>query len=103
MLQLDIGLLLAGAKERGELERRVAAILDACRERRGSLVLVIDEVHTLVGAGSVSRGSREGGGGLDVANLLKPALAAGDLQCIGACAPPTPPLQQIKAVRDAPC
>ncbi|GAB4819073.1 hypothetical protein N2152v2_006119 [Parachlorella kessleri] len=80
VMQLDVGLLIAGAKERGELESRVTKLLGEVK-KAGNVILVIDEVHTLVGAGSVSRG---GGGGLDIANLLKPALARGELQCIGA-------------------
>jgi len=74
---LDIGLIMAGAKERGELEQRVKNILQECAESNGEIILVIDEIHTMVGAGSV------GGGGMDISNLMKPALARGQLSCIG--------------------
>ncbi|GBG92963.1 hypothetical protein CBR_g57961 [Chara braunii] len=83
LLSLDMGLLLAGAKERGELETRVTSLI-AEATKSGSVILLIDEVHTLVGSGSVGRGGGGGGGGLDIANLLKPALARGFFQCIGA-------------------
>eukprot|EP00959_Pyramimonas_sp_CCMP1952_P144704 3028829-Pyramimonas_sp.AAC.1 len=72
---------MAGAKERGELETRVTNLLAETKEAEGNVILMIDEMHILVGAGTVGRG---GGGGLDIANLFKPALARGDLQCIGA-------------------
>ena len=81
VLALDVGLLIAGAKERGELESRVTKILAEAKEA-GNIILMIDEVHTLVGAGAVNRSG--GGGGLDISNMLKPALARGELQCIGA-------------------
>ena len=77
---LDVGLLMAGAKERGELESRVTGLIAEIKEK-GDVVLMIDEVHTLVGAGAVGKG---GGGGMDISNLLKPPLARGELQCIGA-------------------
>ena len=80
VLALDVGLLIAGAKERGELESRVTKILAEAKEA-SNIILMIDEVHTLVGAGAIGRG---GGGGLDISNMLKPALARGHLQCIGA-------------------
>ncbi|GBF96568.1 ATP-dependent Clp protease ATP-binding subunit [Raphidocelis subcapitata] len=83
VLQLDVALLIAGAKERGELESRVTRLLAETKEA-GDVVLMIDEIHTLVGAGSVGRGSGGGGGGLDVSNLVKPALARGEVQVIGA-------------------
>ena len=83
VLSLDVGLLMAGAKERGELESRVTNLI-AEVQAAGDVILMIDEVHTLVGAGSVARGGGGGGGGLDISNLLKPALARGTLQCIGA-------------------
>lgn len=79
ILSLDIGLLMAGAKERGELETRVTALISEVR-KAGNVILFIDEVHTLIGAGTVGRGSK--GSGLDVGNLLKPALGRGQLQCI---------------------
>jgi ATP-dependent Clp protease ATP-binding subunit ClpA len=74
---LDMGALLAGTRYRGDFEQRVKAVLEALAGRPGSL-LFIDEIHTLVGAGSVS------GGSMDASNLLKPVLASGDLRCIGA-------------------
>lgn len=83
VMQLDVGLLIAGAKERGELESRVTKLLAEAQEA-GDVILMIDEVHTLVGAGAVGRGGGGGGGGLDISNMLKPALARGQLQCIGA-------------------
>ncbi|CAD7698923.1 unnamed protein product [Ostreobium quekettii] len=82
LMQLDVPLLLAGAKERGELETRVTRILSEVKEA-GNIILMIDEIHTLVGSGSVGRGGL-GMGGLDIANLFKPALARGELRCIGA-------------------
>ena len=77
VMSLDIGALLAGAKYRGEFEERLKAVLSEIAEAQGEVVLFIDELHTLVGAG----GSE---GAVDAANLLKPALARGDLHCIGA-------------------
>jgi ATP-dependent Clp protease ATP-binding subunit ClpB len=77
LLNLDIGLLLAGAKYRGEFEERLKAVLDEVANSKDGVILFIDELHTLVGAG----GSE---GAMDAANLLKPALARGDLHCIGA-------------------
>ena len=73
---LDIGLIMAGAKERGELEQRVKDILQECANN-DDVILVIDEIHTMVGAGAVN------GGGMDISNLMKPALARGELSCIG--------------------
>ncbi|MDF1798478.1 MAG: AAA family ATPase [Planctomycetota bacterium] len=80
LMNLDIGLLLAGAKYRGEFEERLKAVLDEVRdaeENGDGLILFIDELHTLVGAGASE-------GAMDAANLLKPALARGELHCIGA-------------------
>lgn len=76
VVSLDMGLLVAGTRMRGDFEERISAILDEVRASN-NVILMIDEVHTLVGAGSVQ-------GGMDAANLLKPALARGELQCIGA-------------------
>jgi len=81
VLQLDLAMLLAGTRYRGDFEERLRAVVGevaACGRR---VILVIDEVHTIVGAGSGGGGD---GGGIDAANLLKPALARGELQCIGA-------------------
>jgi ATP-dependent Clp protease ATP-binding subunit ClpB len=77
VMSLDIGALLAGAKYRGEFEERLKAVLEEITEAGGDVVLFIDELHTMVGAG----GSE---GAVDAANMLKPALARGDLHCIGA-------------------
>ncbi len=76
VISLDMGLLVAGTRFRGDFEERLNRILDEVRIS-GNIILVIDEVHTLVGTGSIE-------GGMDAANLLKPALARGELQCIGA-------------------
>jgi len=74
---LDLGLLIAGAKYQGEFEERLKSILKTVQESQDSIILFIDELHMLVGAGS-------SGGGMDASNLLKPALARGELHCIGA-------------------
>ncbi|HST15226.1 MAG TPA: AAA family ATPase [Gaiellaceae bacterium] len=74
---LDIGALLAGAKYRGEFEERLKAVLAEIKESDGRIVLFIDELHTIVGAGAAE-------GAVDAANLLKPMLARGELRCIGA-------------------
>ncbi len=77
VLALDMGALLAGAKYRGEFEDRLKAVLKEIQEAEGSIVLFIDELHTIVGAGSAQ-------GAIDASNMLKPALARGELRCIGA-------------------
>ncbi|GGE18294.1 ATP-dependent Clp protease ATP-binding subunit ClpB [Gemmobacter megaterium] len=77
LLALDMGALIAGAKYRGEFEERLKAILSEVTAAAGEIVLFIDEMHTLVGAGKAD-------GAMDAANLLKPALARGELHCIGA-------------------
>ncbi len=77
LLSLDIGSLVAGTKYRGEFEDRLKAILKEIRESQGEIVLFIDEVHTIIGAGAAE-------GAVDASNMLKPALARGELRCIGA-------------------
>lgn len=78
ILELDMGQLMAGAKFRGEFEERLKAVLNEVTEKAGEVILFIDEIHTLVGAGSTGEGA------MDASNLLKPALARGELHCIGA-------------------
>jgi len=77
LMALDMGSLIAGAKYRGEFEERLKAVLDEVKGAEGDIILFIDEMHTLIGAGA-SEGS------MDASNLLKPALARGELHCIGA-------------------
>ena len=77
LLALDMGAMVAGSKFRGEFEERLKAVVDEVRQGQGEIILFLDEIHTMVGAGSSE-------GGLDASNLLKPALARGELQCIGA-------------------
>jgi ATP-dependent Clp protease ATP-binding subunit ClpB len=77
LMALDMGALIAGAKYRGEFEERLKAVLDEVKGAEGDVILFIDEMHTLIGAGA-SEGS------MDASNLLKPALARGELHCIGA-------------------
>ena len=77
VLSLDMGALIAGAKYRGEFEERLKAVLNEVAQAEGGIVLFIDEMHTLVGAG-------KGDGAMDASNLLKPALARGELHCVGA-------------------
>ncbi len=77
LLALDMGALIAGAKFRGEFEERLKAVLNEVQEAAGNIILFIDEMHTLVGAGKSD-------GAMDASNLLKPALARGELHCIGA-------------------
>jgi len=77
LLALDLGALIAGAKYRGEFEERLKAVLNEVTAAAGGIVLFIDEMHTLVGAGKAD-------GAMDASNLLKPALARGELHCIGA-------------------
>jgi len=77
IIALDMGALIAGAKFRGEFEERVKAVLKEVAERQGEVILFIDEIHTLVGAGATQ-------GSMDASNMLKPALARGELHCIGA-------------------
>ncbi|CAH0351908.1 ATP-dependent chaperone ClpB [soil metagenome] len=77
LMALDMGSLIAGAKYRGEFEERLKGVLDEVKGAEGQIVLFIDEMHTLIGAG-------KGDGAMDASNLLKPALARGELHCIGA-------------------
>ena len=79
-MSLDMGLLIAGAKFRGEFEDRLKAVMKEVTDSDGGIILFIDEIHTVVGAG----GSGGGGGGMDAGNLLKPMLGRGQLRCIGA-------------------
>ena len=74
---LDLGLLLAGAKYRGEFQERLQNVLKEVKKENGSIILFIDEIHTLVGAGKSD-------GAMDASNMLKPALARGELHCVGA-------------------
>ena len=77
VIALDMGALVAGSKFRGEFEARLKAVMDEIRTAQGEIVLFIDEIHTVVGAGAAE-------GAIDASNMLKPALARGELQCVGA-------------------
>ncbi len=77
IVALDMGALVAGSKFRGEFEERLKAVMDEVRQAKGEVILFIDEIHTVVGAGAAE-------GAIDASNMLKPALAHGELQCVGA-------------------
>ncbi len=77
VMALDMGALVAGSKFRGEFEERLKAVIDEVRQAQGEVILFIDEIHTVVGAGAAE-------GAIDASNMLKPALASGELQCVGA-------------------
>ena len=77
VVALDMGALVAGSKFRGEFEERLKAVMDEVRQAQGEVILFIDEIHTVVGAGAAE-------GAIDASNMLKPALAHGELQCVGA-------------------
>ena len=77
LYELDLAALVAGAKFRGEFEERLKAVLNKIKESDGQIILFIDEIHTIVGAGRAD-------GAMDASNMLKPMLARGELHCIGA-------------------
>ncbi len=77
VLALDIGAMVAGSKFRGEFEERLKSVMDEIKQAQGEIILFIDEIHTVVGAGAAE-------GAIDASNMMKPALARGELQCLGA-------------------
>jgi len=77
VVALDLGAMIAGSRFRGEFEERLKAVMDEVQKARGEIIMMIDELHTVVGAGAAQ-------GAMDASNMLKPALARGELQCIGA-------------------
>src|SRR3990172_9397917 len=77
VVALDLGSMIAGSRFRGEFEERLKAVMDEVQRARGEIIMMIDELHTVVGAGAAQ-------GAMDASNMLKPALSRGELQCIGA-------------------
>jgi ATP-dependent Clp protease ATP-binding subunit ClpC len=77
VVSLDLGAMIAGSRFRGEFEERLKAAMEEIQRAQGEIILFIDELHTVVGAGSAQ-------GAMDASNMLKPALARGELQCVGA-------------------
>ena len=77
VITLDLALMVAGTKYRGQFEERIKAVMDGKSEKKKNIILFLDELHTIVGAGSAE-------GTMDAANIIKPALSRGELQCIGA-------------------
>ena len=77
LISLDLAGLVAGTKYRGEFEERMKRVMDEVRKSNGEIILFIDELHTVVGAGAAE-------GAIDASNIMKPALSRGELQCIGA-------------------
>jgi len=77
LIEIDLGGMVAGSRFRGEFEERLKAVLDEVRAAQGEVILFIDELHNIVGAGAAQ-------GALDASNMMKPALARGELRCIGA-------------------
>src|SRR6202000_3105001 len=77
VISLDLTSLVAGAKYRGEFEERLRTVVGEAQASKGEIILFLDEIHTLVGAGGTE-------GGMDAANILKPALGRGELRCLGA-------------------
>jgi ATP-dependent Clp protease ATP-binding subunit ClpC len=77
VLSLDLGAMIAGSRFRGEFEERLKAVMEEIERAQGEIILFIDELHTVVGAGSAQ-------GAMDASNMLKPALSRGELQCVGA-------------------
>ena len=77
VLSLDLGAMIAGSRFRGEFEERLKAAMEEIQRAQGEVILFIDELHTVVGAGSAQ-------GAMDASNMMKPALARGELQCVGA-------------------
>ena len=75
VLAIDMGTLVAGSKFRGEFEERLKAVMDEIKSAKGEIIVFIDEIHTVVGAGAAE-------GGIDASNMMKPALARGELHCL---------------------